>query len=113
MATTTRKIGRKAIGAFAAGVLAVGALAVGYHRARTGVSPEAATRELLATADDAAATGAAGNAGGAADARDAAGTAAGNAAPAGWDIPNLDHSRVDYWIGRFQTDKRSDFETYL
>jgi hypothetical protein len=29
------------------------------------------------------------------------------------DIPNLDHSRVDYWIGRFQTDKRSDFETYL
>src|SRR5262245_30305209 len=31
----------------------------------------------------------------------------------GWDIPNLDHARVDYWIGRFQTDKRADFETYL
>jgi membrane-bound lytic murein transglycosylase D len=30
-----------------------------------------------------------------------------------WDIANLDHDRVDYWIGRFTTDKRDDFATYL
>jgi peptidoglycan lytic transglycosylase D len=29
------------------------------------------------------------------------------------DIPNLNFARVDYWVGRFQTDKRSDFETFL
>jgi membrane-bound lytic murein transglycosylase D len=32
---------------------------------------------------------------------------------AGWDIPNLDHQRVDYWIRRFQTDRRQDIEVYL
>jgi membrane-bound lytic murein transglycosylase D len=41
----------------------------------------------------------------------------GEATPAametGWDLSNLQHDRVDYWIGRFQTDKRSDFEAYL
>ena len=30
-----------------------------------------------------------------------------------WDLPNLDHPRVDYWIERFQTDKRDDFATFL
>lgn len=30
-----------------------------------------------------------------------------------WDLPNLDHERVDYWIRRFQTDRRVDIETYL
>jgi membrane-bound lytic murein transglycosylase D len=34
-------------------------------------------------------------------------------ASAGWDIPNLDHQRVDYWVQRFQTDRRSDIVTYL
>ncbi|MEX2570939.1 MAG: transglycosylase SLT domain-containing protein [Gemmatimonadota bacterium] len=33
-------------------------------------------------------------------------------APA-WDLPNLDHSRVDYWVRRFTTDKRDDFEAFL
>ena len=32
---------------------------------------------------------------------------------AAWDIANLDHERVDYWVERFQTDKRDEFETYL
>ena len=30
-----------------------------------------------------------------------------------WDISNLDHPRVDYWIERFTTDKRDEFATYL
>jgi membrane-bound lytic murein transglycosylase D len=30
-----------------------------------------------------------------------------------WDIPNLDHERVDYWIGRFQTDKRQDIQAFM
>jgi membrane-bound lytic murein transglycosylase D len=33
--------------------------------------------------------------------------------PAGWDISNIDHPRVDYWIHRFQTDKREQFEGFL
>jgi membrane-bound lytic murein transglycosylase D len=82
-----------------AGALVVSALVAGYHRAQAGFSPEAATRALVANAqDDPAAPGSA---------------MPPDAPDAGWDIPNLDHSRVDYWIGRFQTDKRSDFETYL
>jgi membrane-bound lytic murein transglycosylase D len=34
-------------------------------------------------------------------------------AAAAWDIAGIDHDRIDYWIDRFQTDKRADFETYL
>jgi membrane-bound lytic murein transglycosylase D len=30
-----------------------------------------------------------------------------------WDIPNLEHARVGYWISRFQTDKRDEFERFL
>jgi membrane-bound lytic murein transglycosylase D len=30
-----------------------------------------------------------------------------------WDLPNLDHERVDFWVDRFMTDKRDDFETFL
>lgn len=30
-----------------------------------------------------------------------------------WDLPNLDHPRVDYWIERFTTDKRDDFANFL
>ena len=30
-----------------------------------------------------------------------------------WDLPNLDHERVDYWVERFTTDKRSDFTNFL
>ena len=92
MATKTWTIRRKAAGTAAAAVLAASALVVGQHRAQARVSPDAATRELLATAEDAVPA---------------------TSTSASWDIPNLDHARVDYWIGRFQIDKRSDFETYL
>jgi len=34
-------------------------------------------------------------------------------ASARWDLSNLDHERVDYWIGRFQTDKRGDYRAWL
>lgn len=30
-----------------------------------------------------------------------------------WDLPNLEHERVDYWVNRFTTDKRDDFATFL
>lgn len=32
---------------------------------------------------------------------------------AAWDIANLDHERVDYWVERFTTDKRDDFAGFL
>ncbi|HUG52385.1 MAG TPA: lytic transglycosylase domain-containing protein [Vicinamibacteria bacterium] len=41
------------------------------------------------------------------------GAAVAGPVPTSWDLPNLDHDRVEYWIGRFQTDKRQDLETYL
>lgn len=31
----------------------------------------------------------------------------------GWDISNIDHDRVDYWIKRFQSDKKGNFERFL
>jgi membrane-bound lytic murein transglycosylase D len=31
----------------------------------------------------------------------------------GWDLPNLDHPRVDYWVEVFQTKKRDDFAIFL
>jgi membrane-bound lytic murein transglycosylase D len=34
-------------------------------------------------------------------------------AGAEWDLPNLDHERVDFWVERFTTDKRGDFEQFL
>jgi membrane-bound lytic murein transglycosylase D len=30
-----------------------------------------------------------------------------------WDLPNLEHERVDYWIERFTTDKRDEFAGFL
>jgi membrane-bound lytic murein transglycosylase D len=30
-----------------------------------------------------------------------------------WDLPNLDHERVDYWVKRFSTDKRGEFSRFL
>ncbi len=30
-----------------------------------------------------------------------------------WDLPNLDHERVDYWVERFRTDKRDEFARFL
>src|SRR5690606_21785846 len=34
-------------------------------------------------------------------------------AGADWDLANLDHERVDFWIERFTTDKRDDFARFL
>jgi membrane-bound lytic murein transglycosylase D len=34
-------------------------------------------------------------------------------APITWDISNLAHARVEYWIVRFQTDMRDDFGRFL
>jgi membrane-bound lytic murein transglycosylase D len=86
---------RKAAAALGLSALVLSAALIGHHRAT--VSPErgaAATRELIASAVEE--------------------TPAPLVAPSvDWDIPNLDHARVDYWIGRFQTDKRSDLEVYM
>jgi membrane-bound lytic murein transglycosylase D len=30
-----------------------------------------------------------------------------------WDLANLDHPQVDYWVTRFQTDKRDDYRAWL
>lgn len=30
-----------------------------------------------------------------------------------WDLPNLDHERVDYWVEVFTTHKRDDFAVFL
>jgi membrane-bound lytic murein transglycosylase D len=30
-----------------------------------------------------------------------------------WDLPNLDHPRIDFWIRRFTTDKRGDFTRFM
>jgi len=30
-----------------------------------------------------------------------------------WDLPNLDHPRIDFWIGQFTTDKRRDFTRFM
>ena len=98
MSTKAWTIRRQVASAVAAGALAASALVVGHHRAQVQVGPDAATRELVESTQEEPL--------GAPDAE-------GTTAQAGWDIPNLDHSRVDYWIGRFQTDRRSDFETYL
>ena len=32
---------------------------------------------------------------------------------ANWDLPNLDHPRVDYWIDQFSTSRRDDFAIFL
>jgi membrane-bound lytic murein transglycosylase D len=42
----------------------------------------------------------------------ASGMAEGSEGPV-WDLPNLDHPRVDYWVRRFTTDKRGEFTRFL
>ena len=98
MAQRLRTIARRTVAALGLGTLLVGAALVGHHRAR--VDPEAATRALVTSSVPE-------------DVAPPAPAPAKAPAAAGWDIPNLDHAHVDYWIGRFQTDKRSDFEAYL
>ena len=33
--------------------------------------------------------------------------------PPGWDISNIDHPRVDYWVGRFESDRRDRLSGFL
>ncbi len=51
---------------------------------KTGVSPRVATNALAATSTEVT-----------------------------WDLPNLDHERVDFWVERFTTDKRDQFTEFL
>lgn len=51
---------------------------------KTGVSPRVATTALAATSTDVS-----------------------------WDLPNLDHSRVDFWVEQFTTSKRDQFRGFL
>ena len=30
-----------------------------------------------------------------------------------WDLSDIDHERVDYWVTRFTSDKKAEFESYL
>jgi membrane-bound lytic murein transglycosylase D len=106
MAHRVGTIARQAVAAIILSALGFGALAVGQHRARLDAE-QRATEVLLAPAGDERA---------AEPAPATPGEPAVSEPPApepGWDIANLEHSRVDYWIGRFQTDKRDDFTTYL
>src|SRR5689334_5908184 len=104
MALRPGKLARQAVSVVVLGGLGFGALVVGHRRAQMDAERRA-TDALLAPA-----TGQ-GTPESATAAEAEPGTPA--APEPGWDIANLDHARVDYWIGRFQTDKRDDFETYL
>ena len=96
MAKRLKSVARKTAAALGLGTLGLGALLVGQHRARVDAELRA-TQALLAPSVE----------------ERAAPPPAPVAPEAAWDIANLDHARVDYWIGRFQTNKRDDFETYL
>ena len=91
MARKLDALARRTASVLGAGALALLAIVAGMDRAQDrahvleGAGPEAAASVAGAAPPDAAA----------------------------WDLPNLDHERVDYWIGRFQTDKRSDYRAWL
>ena len=114
MARRFTRVARRTAAALGLGTLGLAALLLGHHRARLDAEARA-TQALLAPATDE--QGAEAPPPAAPDRPAAPEAPAAPAAPARpeplWDIANLDHSRVDYWIGRFQTDKRDDFETYL
>jgi len=38
---------------------------------------------------------------------------AGELAVGDWDLPNIDHERVDFWVERFSTSRRDEFARYL
>jgi membrane-bound lytic murein transglycosylase D len=91
MKNKAQTIARKTGAGLAVGTFALAAFLVGNDRAQQHAAIEA-TAVLVAPDQDSSA----------------------EVSPrTGWDIPNLDHARVEYWIGRFQTDRRSDFATYL
>ena len=95
--TTFDTIERRFRLAFAV-TLAAAAVLVGVQRGRETSHDVAVITALEAAATEVAASAVSGEAA---------------AGPVGWDIPNLDHQRVDYWIKRFQTDRRADIVTYL
>ncbi|MGH7483354.1 MAG: lytic transglycosylase domain-containing protein, partial [Longimicrobiales bacterium] len=82
------------------GVLA--AVAGGLLVVAAGANPEAGVREA-ATSTHAAAIA------------DAAAARASTGLGPEWDLPNLDHPRVDYWVARFDTvpEMRAKFEGFL
>jgi membrane-bound lytic murein transglycosylase D len=59
---------------------------------KTGVSPLAGTNAVSALAPT---------------------TKAGTTNKVTWDLPNLEHDRVDFWVERFSTDKRDEFTRFL
>jgi membrane-bound lytic murein transglycosylase D len=86
-------LGRKAGAALAIAGLLGGAWAVGGTGGQdglAGVDPETGVSPLAATNAEAFAL-----------------------AGGEWDLPNLDHERIDFWIERFTTDKRGDFTKFL
>jgi peptidoglycan lytic transglycosylase D len=101
MARRRSTIGRQVAAGLGLGVLTLAALLLGNDRARQDAE-ERATENLLAGTRQESQNGAA-----------ATPDAEAGSRQDNWDISNIDHSRVDYWIGRFQTDKRDDFTTYL
>jgi membrane-bound lytic murein transglycosylase D len=93
MAQKLDTLAGRTVTALAAGTLGLLALLAGAERARErsrgvedGVRPETESGSVLA--------------------------AVASQVP-GWDLPNLDHQQVDYWIRRFQTDKRDDYRVWL
>jgi membrane-bound lytic murein transglycosylase D len=88
MAKTLDRMARQAGTAMGAGMLALLAVAAGMERARD----RSDVRETAPV-----------------EAVEPAETESGQA----WDLANLDHSQVDYWVRRFQTDKRDDYHAWL
>jgi membrane-bound lytic murein transglycosylase D len=90
--------GRKVAGMFGLGIVLGGAVVAGSVEGIvrfSGAEPPAA--DLAATPEDALAP------------HDAEVRLTGS----DWDLPNLDHPRVDYWVERFTTDKREEFAGFL
>jgi membrane-bound lytic murein transglycosylase D len=77
------------------GVAAVSGALRAYDRAERGARAEMATEVVDAVEDLAAAVAADGTQG------------------PEWDLPNLDHERIDFWVERFTTSKRGEFERFL
>jgi membrane-bound lytic murein transglycosylase D len=88
---TSRPFGRKQAASLAmAGVLGTAAVAGVMRGSEPAVDPQTGVSPLSAV------------------------TAEGSPiAHAEWDLPNLDHERVDFWVERFTTSKRDEFEKFL
>jgi membrane-bound lytic murein transglycosylase D len=88
MAKTLDRMARRAGTAMGAGMLALLALLAGMERARDRAEVyESAPAGAVVPAE--------------------------NTSGQAWDLANLDHPQVEYWIRRFQTDKRDDYHAWL